>query len=215
MFRAITRTQWKSSRGLVLLATILAFAIPIASFRTATDVRAQGGLFLGAIASWSVAYSVAAAGIGLSLAMIAWSPDHRGRHVYALTLPVARWRYVLMRLGAGALFIAAPVAALLVSAEVVAHSSSIPIGLQAFPIALTIRFTIAALVAYALFFAITAATARTAGIIITIIAVFCAATYLAAAADVHTTFFERTIEWIFATPGLLSVFTGRWMLIDA
>src|SRR3954463_15223225 len=104
MLAAITRTQWKWTRGVVLLATLVAFAIPLASLQAARDSYSAGD-YVAQMQIWGVGYSLLAAGTGLLVALAAWSHDHRGRHVYALSLPVTRARYALLRFTAGAAFI--------------------------------------------------------------------------------------------------------------
>src|SRR5205823_857995 len=108
-------------------------------------------------------YPVLAAALGLLVAIATWAPDHRGRHVHALSLPLPRWRYVLLRFGAGATLLAAPIVAVSAGALLATWSATIPAGLQGYPGALAIRFALAVLVAYAVFFAVSAGTARTAG----------------------------------------------------
>src|SRR5206468_2756182 len=71
--------------------------------------------------------------------------------------------------GAGAALLAAPVIAVSVGALLATWSATIPAGLQGYPGALAIRFALAVLVAYAVFFAVSAGTARTAGIILGLI----------------------------------------------
>src|SRR5207247_2566146 len=71
----------------------------------------QAGELLQAVQSWGTLYPVLAAALGLLVAIATWAPDHRGRHVHALSLPLPRWRYVLLRFGAGAALLAAPVIA--------------------------------------------------------------------------------------------------------
>src|SRR5204862_382884 len=48
-------------------------------------------------------------------------------------------------------------------------SAAIPAGLQGYPVALAVRFALAVLVAFAVFFAVSAGTARTAGIVLALI----------------------------------------------
>src|SRR2546423_6684162 len=135
MFRAIVETQWKWSRGAVLLATLVAFVIPLGSLQSAKDAWNPAD-FVTRMQVWGIAYALLAGAVGLLVALIAWGHDHRGQHVYALTLPITRARYVLMRLGAGMLFLAPPVVALLLSGLIVSASGLIPVGLHAYPIAL-------------------------------------------------------------------------------
>jgi len=217
MFRMILFTQWKWSRLAVLLGVLAAFLLPILSVqqagnpeRTAWEAR----MMLNAIQSWSVLYPVLATAIALSLALSAWGPDHRGRHVYALSLPVPRWHYALQRFGAGAVLLAAPAVALLLGALLAAAVASIPHGLQAYPVALAARFALAMALAYAVFFAISAGTTRTAGFVLSLVAGIVVVQVLTATAgiELHLIPFlgDRVLMW----PGPLEIFSGRWMLID-
>ena len=93
MFKAILYTQWKWSRLLVLAGTVTAFAVPILSVQGLSVVgemepwRAHG--LLRVAESRSVWYAVLAGVLGLLSATTFWHADHRGRHQYALSLPVA------------------------------------------------------------------------------------------------------------------------------
>jgi hypothetical protein len=212
MFRAILWSQWKGSRVMVLLATIIGFSVPLASLRAARD--SQNAIeFINDMQQWAGGYAILAAGVGLLVAMAAWQPDHAGRHVYALSLPVSRARYTLMRMGAGALFLVPVILAVLVGALVVA-AGDIPTGLHAYPLALALRFTFAALVAYAIFFAIASSTAQTAGVILGVIAAILFTQYLLTVMGTEQDILEPIVQFIFFKPGVLSIFTGRWMLVD-
>src|SRR6266567_1040599 len=160
MFRVMLYSQWKWSRLIVLLGSVAGFALPLISVHGAARADSsplQAPELLHAVQSWGVLYPVLAATLGLLVAIASWTPDHRGRHVYALVLPVPRWRYVLLRFGAGALLLAAPITAVLVGALLATSSAAIPAGLQGYPVALAVRF------------AVSAGTARTAGIILALI----------------------------------------------
>src|SRR2546428_4736431 len=162
-------SQWKWSRLIVALGSVAAFALPLVSVQGAARADAsplQAGELLQAVQSWGTLYPVLAAALGLLVAIATWAPDHRGRHVHALSLPLPRWRYVLLRFGAGATLLAAPVIAVSAGALLATWSATIPAGLQGYPVALAIRFALAVLVAYTVFFAVSAGTARTARIIL-------------------------------------------------
>jgi len=92
MFGAITAIQWKWSRGPALLATLIGFLIPVLSLQSARRALLTADEFVYIMQQFSIGYSMLAAGAGLVVALAAWAHDHRGRHVYALSLPVARWR---------------------------------------------------------------------------------------------------------------------------
>lgn len=214
MFRQILMTQWKWTRGVVLIATIVGFALPLASLQSAKQALTSIG-FVDAMTPWAAAYGLLAAGLGLVVAMAAWSSDQRGRHVYALSLPVSRLRYVMLRLGAGATFLLPTIFAVLVAALVVSAIATLPPGLHVYPVAITLRFALATGLAYALFFAIAASTSRTAGILLGSFAALILAQYvLNVVFSNNYQLFGKVMQFVFYQPGILSVFSGRWMLID-
>ena len=212
MFRALLATQWKGTRTVVLLATLVGFALPLMSLRSARGAS-SATQFIGAMQGWAGGYAILAAGLGLLVAMAAWQPDHAGRHVYALSLPISRAHYTLLRLGAGALFLVPPALALLVGALIVAVSD-VPAGLHAYPLALAVRFALATAVAYSIFFAIASATPQTAGVILGAIAAVLFTQYLLSIMGTGQDILSPIANFIFVRPGVLSIFTGRWMLVD-
>lgn len=214
MFRAILRTQWKWTKLVVLLAVLAAFALPQVSMNSSQGALLYPRSFIYGMQTWGVAYAVLAGATGLLLAFQAWSSDHRGRHVYALTLPVARWQYVLMRFVSGMIFLAPVVVALAISAVLATATATIPAGLHAYPLALTLRFAFASLVAYAIFFAISGATARSAAYILGAIGLVIVLEFLTDAAGLNWHIGSHAIDALMVYPGILSVFSGRWMLID-
>jgi hypothetical protein len=224
MFWEILRTQWKWASGAVLFCAVAAFAIPILSVQGAV-LEPQGLTaaqlhavvtehFLTSMERWGALYTFVAAGLGLAVAVIVWGADHRGRHVYALILPIERWRFVLLRFLAGASFIALPTAMLLLSSFIAIAMTAIPDGLHAYPVALAMRFGLAALVSFSLFFAISAGTARSAAVILAPIVVLVIADVLLQASGLRLSLVENSASALFEWPGILEVFTGRWILVD-
>ncbi len=217
MFRVILYSQWKWSRLIVAAGTIAGFALPIISMQGAAGADRsplQAQELLRAAQSWGTLYPVLAAALGLLVAIATWAADHRGRHIHALTLPLPRWQYVLLRFGTGVTVLTGPMLAVLVGAVLATATAAIPPGLQAYPIALALRFAIAVLVAYAVFFAISAGTARTAGIILGTIGALILIQIVASVANVELDLFGRAQLVILNWPGPFAVFTGRWMLVD-
>lgn len=217
MFASILKTQWTWSRLVVLLGVIFAFLLPI---QTVQGVNVYDpniwdvNRILHSVELWHVFYSAIAAGIGLLVAMTCWAADHRGKHVYALSLPIPRWHYVLAKYGAGAVMLVIPVVALWIGSIVAVSSVTIPESLNAYPHALAFRFGLATFVAYSIFFAISSGTSRTAGYVLACIGGILVVQLLLVAAGLESDFsvriFMRLVEW----PGPLQIFTGRWMLID-
>lgn len=217
MFKALLYSQWKWARIIIVLGTLAGFALPVLSLQGAA--RADRGALqaqdlLHAVQSWGTLYPLLAAALGLLVAITTWAADHRGRHVHALTLPLPRWRYVLLRFAAGMTLLAAPIVAVLMGAVLAAVTATIPAGLQAYPIALALRFALAVLVAYAVFFAISAGTARTAGIILGAIATVVLVQLVASIANLQLDLISTMQVVLLQGLGPLAVFTGRWMLVD-
>ena len=214
MYRMILLTQWKWTRGIVLIATILGFALPVASLQAVGGVERPAD-FVARMQQFGVWYALLAAAMGLMVALTAWAHDQRGRHVYALALPVSRAQYVMMRLTAGLAFLIPPAIAVLLGALFVVLFGAIPSELTTYPVALTLRFLFAACVAYTLFFAIGSATQKTAGIILGAVAAMLLAQYLLTVFGADLDLIERTVDVLFGHGGVFSVFSGRWSLVDA
>jgi hypothetical protein len=217
MFRVMLQSQWNWSKLLVTAAVIGAFALPVLSIQEAgIQEPSRWGLadLLVSMQSWSIWYAALAAGLGLILGNSAWASDHRGGHVYALSLPIARWRYVLLRFAVGAVLLAAPAIALWIGALVATASIELPEGLRAYPTALAGRFCLASLLAYSVFFAISSGTARIAGYVLVVIGGIVAAQILLNAAGVNADPISGLMNQLTSWPGPFEVFTGRWMLID-
>ena len=216
MFRVVLETQWKWTRGMLLAATLTTFALPLLSMRDAAraldDMNARE--LLARMQSFGTMYAVTAAFIGLVVAAMAWTSDHAGRHVYALSLPIERWRYVAMRFGAGALTIVPTAIALWVGGVVALAAHEIPAGLESHPAALAIRFALAALVAYSLFFAISSGTKRTAGIVLAVLGGLICLELIGETMDLPLRPLSMFIDLMVHRAGTLGVFNGRWMLID-
>lgn len=217
MFKAILYTQWKWSRLPVLLMVFAGFALPLLSAR-GTQGAAQDywqiADMLSSLQSWGLVYPLLAAAVGLWLAFVSWSADHRGKHIYALSLPIPRWNYVLLRFSAGACLLALPALALWAGALVATAATALPPGLQAYPTILALRFGLAALVAYALFFAISAGTNRTAGYVLAVVGAVVVIQLFIDAVGWEVKVIEPLLLRLVLWPGPFEIFTGRWMLFD-
>ena len=217
MFRAMLFTQWKWTRAVMLPLAIVAFAVPVYSvgqFSEASLSRSQVVPLLSSMQFWGLGYMFASVMVGLVVAAGAWSYDSKGKHVYALSLPVPRWHYLLLRYAAGILLLLIPAFFLWIGALVATSSAEIPLGLRAYPTALALRFLLASFLAYSLMFALSGlpkkigiSVAVGIGVLILIDA---AIEQIVGTPLFLSTIFEWTVRW----PGFLEVFAGRWMLID-
>jgi hypothetical protein len=198
---------------MVFLFAVATFTVPLLSVQVAGHSPTGRG-FLEEIGRFSVFYAGLAAGLGLVLGIGAWSSDQRGRHVYALTLPVARWRYVGMRLGASVLYLIVPAVTLFLGALVASRSVGVPAGLNTYAFALSVRFLLASLVALTVFFAISSATARTAAWVIGTIAAVLLVQFFLGVANTHIDIAGPIADVFLTANGVFGVFGARWMLID-
>jgi hypothetical protein len=223
MFKEILRAQWKWTWGAVLLASVAAFSIPMLSLQNAVaegnSSRARqtwspAEHFLGVMDRWGMYYTLVAVGVGLAVAVLAWSADHRGRHVYTLVLPVERWRFVLLRFAAGGALLLVPAALLLLGCLLAIGTVTIPAGLNAYPAELTLRFLLAALVSYGIFFAISSGTTRTAAMVLVPLLGLVVMDVVLTPLGVRLDLLQNTALALFDWPGLAEVFTGRWLLVD-
>jgi hypothetical protein len=216
MFAAILRTQWKWTRGAMLVCFVVGFAIPLLSLAALESGRINfsPSLIVRGMQQFGLFYALLAGASGLACAMLAWGHDHRGRHVYALSLPIPRSTYTGMRFGAGSLFLLIPVAGVLLGCLVSIAAIQIPTGLHTYPVALTIRFLVACFVAYALFFAVLASSTRAAAYVLGTLAAIAVMLFLMGSFDIGRDVISGVAEMLFGDRGLLSVFTGHWMLID-
>ncbi len=217
MFRAILFTQWKWTRIPLLLGAVVAFGLPLMVVQPLPALLHRPEGARGAIeymGSLGPVFPLLATLLGLVLAVSAWAADHAGRHVYALSLPLPRWQLVLYRLGAGLSLLAVPLTALWVGALLATSVTELPHGLRAYPSLLGLRFALAALVAFALFFSISAGTTRTAGVVLGAIAGLFLAQWVLSMVNQDLSLLGTIIDLLFVWPGPLDIFSGRWMLID-
>ena len=216
MFRVILWCQWRESRLGVVLLGVVAFAVPIVSLRGAwlpTDPWTSWDL-LRATAQWGAAYPVIALVAALVLAAGAWWPDHRGKHVYALTLPVARSRYLLLRYGAGLAWLVVITGALALGTVLATMRLTLPPLLHAYPIGLTLRFFFAGVSAYTILFALNGLTPRMARILAACFLLLFIATVLAELVSLGWNPLGAVVDVLFGPYGPLAIFRARWMLID-
>lgn len=227
MFRQLVYVHWKAVRWILLPLCLAAFTLPLLS------VQGLGALPPGTERIWlrtswlldshvvfGPIFPALAVVAGSMLAVTAWGWDHQSGHVYALSLPISRWRYVLLKMGAGALLLGGVVALFALGALLAAASATLPPGFQAYPGALALRFLLATVVVYAFVFALAAATVRTVTILVSVLAVLLVAAILLNDALTGTvpgiqdyTLLERLLSASVTRVGPFRVLAGNWMLI--
>lgn len=230
MFRQILFLNWMGSRFGLLPFLVVAFALPILSVQGITtdpsipgSVTVRASQLLDTLQFWTPVFPAFAFALGTVLALLVWNWDHRGEHVYALSLPLARSRYVAMKMGAGALLLLAPVLLFWIGSLLAVSFTEIPEGLRAYPNAIAFRFLLASLIAYSVFFALAAGTMRTAVIILTawvglLILGELLPPVLGEILGVRAVYDFSLLGWLLHSsmdwPGPFEVYAGNWMLID-
>ena len=216
------RLQWLATRWLLVPLVLLCVALPQAVVRLTLEFgdAARPGDLLRSLESLSSIFPYLAAITGAAVALAAWNWDHRTNHVYALTLPIPRARYALLKLWAGAVILLVPALAIWAGAWLATSTAPIPDGLRAYPFAFGARFLLAGALVYGTMFALAAGTIRTTLIIcIGFIGILIAG-------SLGLPFLEREfgldlitpvttiISVIGRLPGPAQVFGGSWLLID-
>jgi len=218
MYRQILHALWSGLRLPVALLALVAFALPLLMVTYGANLP---GAPAGEVADWLFAaqqIGVLIPGLALVAGVLvglgAWMHDHAGKHVYALSLPVSRERYVWLRFAAGATLLLAPVLALGAGALLATLSVRLPSGVHAYPLSLTGRFLMATLVCYAIFFAIAISTRRAAVAVLGVICGLLLADLLLAAVGVQASVTPTVFMWLTNWPGPLAILVGRWALFD-
>jgi hypothetical protein len=218
MFVAMLRAQWIWSRPVVLFFLLAAFAVPLA----AVVISATFGEGFSSSSSYlMVGYGVGTiAGITLCTAAVAialqnWAADERGSHIYALSLPIERRRYLLNRLGGGFLLVLLVSAALGVGGLIASLAIELPEELHTYPLSLASRALLAAWLTHAVAFAFRFGAGRRAGIVA--LGVLCVTVALV----LMPVFVPSTSEtiagawhWLLEHPGPFGILSGRWNFID-
>jgi hypothetical protein len=218
MFRQILHTQWMSSRIVVIAVAILALAIPLGSVYYGGDLRGADPY---QVSSWLYAsrtvgqiIPVVALGLGVLLGLTAWSSDHAGRHVYALSLPLPRWKFVLMRFGSGLVLLSVPVVSLGIGAVIASRAVILPAGIHAYPLQMTLRFGLASIVMFAIFFTISIGTRRAVVFTLGLLGGLVLADILLASFGRHAIVLETAFTMLTTWPGPLAILMSGWALFD-
>jgi hypothetical protein len=225
MYQPMLFVHWKQARMLLLPFVVAAFGLPlmvVQGFGGGGDGISQDAYrILTGYQVWLPYFPMLAASVGAVLALTSWNWDHQLGHVYALSLPVARWEYVMLKMGAGVALALVPAAALWIGAQLASASVALPEGLRAYPNQLAFRFFLATLMSYALFFALGASTIKTTVGIVSAVFLFLLGGGLIDAALAAfspsldgVSVVDSTLLWLARAGGPFAVFTGNWTLID-
>lgn len=227
MYQPMLYLHWKQIRLVLIPFVIAAFGLPLVAVAGlgaptgAGETALSAYAIIGSLHTWLPVFPALAAAIGITLALSAWNWDHRLAHVYALSLPLTRMEYTLLKMGAGATLAVLPGIAMWLGAHVAAAAVTLPPGLHAYPDQLALRFVLATLIAYSVLFAMAAGTVKTS---LWILGTFAAVAVIGiVGTDVlfahsevvaRVDIVDRVLDWLWYGPGPFRLFTGNWSLID-
>jgi len=225
MFRTLLFLQWKNARWAVLVLAPLCLGTPIMVMRFAAALESPFGPdalgTLRMVQVWAPFFPLLAAVTGAAFALCAWAWDHSSNHVYALSLPLPRWEYVLLKMAGGALLLAIPVLATLLGAVIGTRAYPVPDGIESYPVAFAGRFLMGTLLVYAITFALAAGTVKTTlrilvGFVLILVFGTLLMSFLQNALHLEhlTTPLELLGDALVNWPGPFNVFGGSWMLVD-
>ena len=215
MLRAIIRAQWKGSWHVVTALTVAAAALPITSVRSGwKGAETNLPVFLSELQLWGLLYPSLAAISAIVLAVGLWASDRRGQNVYAMLLPIPRWRYVVLRYQAGVVLLLPLVAAVWLGALVATIPLDLPPGLRTFPQALAAKFGLGLILLFGIAFAIAATSSKALGIAVRFLGLFLAVHIGVWLVDDKVNLIWKVVTLLATWPGPFAPLGGRWMLID-
>lgn len=223
------KVHWRAARWPMLPVLVAAFGLPLmagwAAWGATYSVESLQSTGAWAVtdraAVFGLSFPVVAALAGSILGISAWTWDHRQDHVYALSLPLPRWKYAAIKFGGGTILVGATATVFAFGATASALLADLPVGLKAYPGMLSLHFLIATQTAFALLFALASGTIRTTTIILgsmialaifgqPILNTFGAIWEPLAHIDLGRLAYSLLLE----NDGPLSIFSGNWMLFD-
>jgi ABC-type transport system involved in multi-copper enzyme maturation permease subunit len=214
MLKAMIRIQWKAAWHLIVVLAVAALALPVASVRLGWKGAANLPFYLTQLQLWGLFYPGLACVAAIALAAAVWASDRRGHHIYALLLPVPRWRYVLLRYLAGLVLLIPIALALWLGTLLATTTLDLPPGIRVFPHAITLKFTLTLLVLFGFAFAVASASGRTLGYALRGLGLFLAIHLGVLMLRPGTNLIAGLVGILITWPGPLAPLGGRWMLID-
>ena len=227
MVRPMLWVHWKQIRLALVPLMVASFGMPLLAVDGlgtppgAAAPSLEAYRIVSAYEVWLPYFPTLAFAIGMALALSSWNWDHQLNHVYALSLPVTRAEYTMLKLTAGGLLALLPAASMWLGGHLAVASITLPEGLNAYPDELAFRFLLAILLSYALLFAMAAGTVKTTAWVLT---VFVSIVLIGSVGSdllepfvapiARTNLLEVIAEWATSRGGPFEVFLGSWALID-
>jgi hypothetical protein len=219
MFRAVLYAQWKWGRLVMLPAILVAGFLPLWALRSVSNTGETSyhipSLMASALSA-SGFYQVVAVLTGVLLAALVWQTDTLRQHVYALSLPVPRWKFVLLRFGAGATLLGIVAACVGLFAAVATALAPLPSMLHAYPLGLAVRFWLGSLVSFSTLFPMAGGNPVRVKRVLAVIATVVVVDLSLAATGItrQPEILLAVGQFLFDPNGPLVSFFHPWMLLD-
>ena len=207
MLRQMLYVQWRWNRDFLAFFVFAGVAFPLLLYAivlTEVDIM-TGGRMVGLT---QLIFSLLA---GTIVAAQGYTMDDRGGHVYALSVPCTRARFLATRSATAFLLLGLPALGVWIGGLIIVAQLDVPPMLQSYAGSLAIRSLLAAWLAHSVVFALRyAAGRRTAHVLGALIAVV--TVFVLVPATRETLF--SVGNFIMSHPGPLGIVFGRWTLID-
>jgi hypothetical protein len=211
--------HWKTVRLGLLPFVLAAFGLPLmvaqqmSAWEDDVQTMAASDALAGAFV-WAPGFPLLAAATGVLLALSAWNWDHKSNHVYALSLPVSRQRYAMLKFTGGVLLALIPASALVLGSLLAAVSVDAPPEVRAYPFQLAGHFFLGIVIVYSMLFALASGTIRTTVVVLSILV---GIPILLSFGEVQAITGGPSVSfWVSQAfrYGPLRILFGNWMLFD-
>ena len=217
MFSQMLYAQWKWNRDFLAFFTVAFFAIPLGVLMFAlpeygtwsTREYITWGQVVG---GFSTIFAVIA---GIAIAAQGYGVDERGGHIYALSLPITRRRFLGYRALGGFALLALPALGLWLGGTLAATQIELPPTLRAYAGALAVRALLGAWFVHSCIFSLRyAAGPRLRAVMGVLVVVAIAIPFIAVTTPQAHALLTRVGDFLISYPGPFGVLFGRWTLID-
>lgn len=217
MFAQMLFVQWKWSRDLLAFFAVACFASPLIIFWIFMPEwgvpAAQELVIAGQVIGWfCLFFALFAGGV---IAQQGYGMDDRAGHVYALTLPVTRSRFLVTRSTSAFVLLAIPALAIWIGGTIAAAQVEIPPSLRTYAGSLALRAVLASWLTHACVLALRQRMGQRLKLAVLVLTgVLIAFAALLGVAPELRSVLTRVVHFLNTHPGPFGVIFGRWTLFD-
>jgi hypothetical protein len=216
MFKQTLYVQWKWTRSTLFAMTVLVIIVPALTMRIAmmtSTAQTPSSLvefteILGAL------LAIVSVICGIAMQDMAWKADLTGRYVYALSLPITWTRFVWYRAAASTLLLVIPAVGLLLGGAVALSFLDLPETLHGYPLGVAVRFFLGSWFAFGLWGLLLRVSGKRASLVLLVLLLLCVVIPLVLQSSGFGTNGSLLLRGLSNAPSPLSIYFGRWALID-